>query len=191
MANSQSGTKVSGLPNDNNKLTVTGVINSDTFISLYRDNLRFVHNYLYVRLGNRQDAEDMTALVFEKAWVSLKNYQPTGSFKAWLFTIANRTLVDHYRQSKVTSVPLEAIVEELLDPATNLEENAINQEQLRQILRSIEGLSKDQKEIFYLRFIADLRYKEIAQVTGKGESAVKMTTHRVIDDIRRQCLDNK
>src|SRR5437762_4442240 len=71
---------------------------AESFIRLYHRHLPAVYRYLLARLGQQQDAEDVTALVFERAWTGLKRYRPCGSFRGWLFTIAGRALADHYRQ---------------------------------------------------------------------------------------------
>jgi RNA polymerase sigma-70 factor, ECF subfamily len=162
---------------------------ADSFIQLYRRHLRPVYGYLYTRLGNVQEAEDLTAMVFEKALSSLKNYKPTGSFAGWLFTIAHRTLADHYRQHTPKSVPVEDLADALVDPALGPEETAIRSEQVKIALQIIAGLSHEQQEVIILRFISDLRYNEIAQITGKREAAVKMIAYRALEEIRRRYSD--
>ena len=67
---------------------------ADSFIQLYRTYLPLVYRYLLARLHDQHDAEDVTALVFERMWISLPRYRPTGTFTGWLFTLAHRTLVD-------------------------------------------------------------------------------------------------
>ncbi len=164
----------------------------DDFIQLYQHHLKPVHNYLYARLGNRQDAEDVTAIVFERAWTSLKNYKPNGSFRGWLFTIVHRALADYYRQHKSARnqlVQVEALAETLFDPSAGPEEMALLSERLRQVREAITSLNQEQREVVYLRFVADLHYKEVAQVTGKRESAVKMIAYRALEEIRRRCSD--
>jgi RNA polymerase sigma factor (sigma-70 family) len=158
----------------------------DSFVVLYRRHLRSVYGYLYARLGNRQEAEDVTTLVFERAWTALRRYRPSGSFKSWLFTIARRALADHYRQRKPRPVVVEEVEETLLDPAAGPEEAALASEQLRQVLEIIEGLGREQQEVIALRFMAELRYGEIARITGKREAAVKMIAYRALEEIRRR-----
>ena len=159
---------------------------ADSFVLLYRKHLRPVYGYLYARLGNRQEAEDVTTLVFERAWLSLKRYRPSGSFKSWLFTIAQRGLSDHYRRRKPHPVRVESVADTLLDPAAGPEESALASEELRQVLEIIAGLSREQQEVIALRFMAELHYGEIAQVTGKREAAVKMIAYRALEEIRRR-----
>ena len=158
----------------------------DSFVLLYRKHLRSVYGYLYARLGNRQEAEDVTTLVFERAWIALRRYRSSGSFKGWLFTIARRGLADHYRQRKPRPVEMEDVAETLLDPAAGPEEAALASEQLRQVLEIIASLGREQQEVIALRFMAELRYGEIARIMGKREAAVKMITYRALEEIRRR-----
>src|SRR5207253_11232152 len=65
-------------------------------------------------------------------------------------------------------------------------EAVLASEELRQVLDIIAGLSREQQEVIALRFMAELRYGEIAQVTGKREAAVKMIAYRALEEIRRR-----
>jgi RNA polymerase sigma-70 factor (ECF subfamily) len=162
---------------------------TDSFVMLYRRHLNAVYSYVYARLINRQEAEDVTSLAFERAWQSLPNYRPTGSFKGWLFTIAHRTLADHQRQRRPHPVPLGILADVLHDPAIGPEEAAVIAEQMRIVLQIISGLSREQQEVVTLRFMAELPYGEIAQVVGKREAAVKMIAYRAIEEVRRRYDD--
>ncbi len=164
---------------------------ADSFMRLYRLHVRAVYRYLLARLGHAQDAEDVTAQVFERAWTSLPRFRPTGTFKSWLFTIAQRTLVDHYRQHPAPTLPLDNVAEAMLDPLVGLEDSALASEQLRQVLHLIGRLTPEQQEVMRLRFFAELRYDEIARLTGKRESAVKMMAYRALEEIRRSYQDEK
>ncbi|MDO9129198.1 MAG: sigma-70 family RNA polymerase sigma factor [Anaerolineales bacterium] len=68
------------------------------FAALYHRYLTPVYRYLYRRLGNAHDAEDLTAQVFIEALEGLVAYRERGKFVAWLFTIARHRLTDFYRQ---------------------------------------------------------------------------------------------
>jgi RNA polymerase sigma-70 factor (ECF subfamily) len=163
---------------------------TDSFIVLYRKHLRPVYGYLYARLGDREEAEDLTALVFERALSGIKGYRATGSFAGWLFTIAHRTLADHYRRRRPRQIPVETQAGILLDPATGPEDQAVASDQLRRVLTIIAQLGQEQQDAISLRFMAGLPYAEIAQVMGKREAAVKMIAYRALEEIRRRCGDD-
>lgn len=163
---------------------------ADSFVSLYRKHLRPVYNYLYARLGSREAAEDVTSVTFERAWSSIHRYRSVSSFRGWLFTIAHRALADHYRSRQAPpSVPMDTLADVLLDPTLGPEERALLAEQVRQVLRIVATLRPEQQEVIGLRFMAELRYSEIAQVLGKGEAAVKMIAYRALEEIRRRYRD--
>jgi RNA polymerase sigma-70 factor, ECF subfamily len=159
---------------------------ADSFVTLYRRHLRPVYSYLYARLVNRDEAEDLTSVAWERVWSSLPNYRPTGSFKGWLFTIVHRTLADHYRQKKPRVVPLGILADVLLDPELGPEEATLLSEQLRLVLQILVRLSQEQQEVLTMRFMAGLRFGEIAQALGKREPAVKMIAYRALEEVRRR-----
>src|SRR5215212_1561305 len=115
----------------------------DSFVLLYRKHMRSVYSYLYARLGNRQEAEDVTTVVFERAWTSLKGYRPSGSFRGWLFKIARRSLSDYYRQRKPHPARVDGVAETLADPAAGPEEAALASEQLRHVLEIVASMGRD------------------------------------------------
>ncbi len=164
---------------------------ADSFMRLYRLHVRTVYRYLLARLGRAQDAEDVTAQVFERAWTSLPRFRPSGTFKSWLYTIAHRALVDHYRRPAPPMVSLDDLSAVLTDPVAGPEDGAVTSAQLQQVLNLLERLTPEQREIVSLRFFAELRYEEIARVTGKRESAVKMMAYRALEEIRRSYDDEK
>ena len=162
----------------------------EAFIRLYRGHLAPVYRYLYARLGHKPEAEDVTQQVFERAWLSVGGYRPLagGSFRGWIFTIAHRALADHFRvrARSNANLALDTLDEVLMDPALEPEETAILADQVRVVLRAIQDLPEDGREVITLRFMAELSYAEIARIVGKKEAAVKMAAYRALDTIRRK-----
>ncbi len=162
----------------------------EAFIRLYRAHLMPVYRYLYVRLGDAGDAEDVTQQVFERVWSSLGSFKPVpgGSFKGWLVTIARRALIDHTRERKLNReyVALDTLADQLVDPALEPEAAAMLAEQVQLVMKVIDDLPEEGREVITLRFMAELSYGEIARIMGKKEPAVKMAAYRALDIIRRK-----
>ncbi|MFQ5923219.1 MAG: sigma-70 family RNA polymerase sigma factor, partial [Anaerolineales bacterium] len=69
------------------------------FGRLYESHMDAIYRYIYFRVGEPAQAEDMTEEVFVKAWEALPNYRPTEHpFTSWLYRIAHNLVVDHYRR---------------------------------------------------------------------------------------------
>jgi RNA polymerase sigma-70 factor (ECF subfamily) len=145
---------------------------------LYRRYVTPLYRYLYHRLGNAKDAEDLTAQVFMDALEGLHAYayRERGRFSSWLFTIARRRLMDLYRQ-RPTSLLADDLPDAAFDLHSILERNE-NHARLNQLLGELDD---DRRELLQLRFAAGLEFSEIASVLGKSEGAVKMNVYRTLD----------
>lgn len=92
----------------------------EDFENFYHLELPRIYNFFRYRVGDGQIAEDLTADTFEKAWRKRHHYRhDLASFSTWLFTIARRVAIDHYRKQRPIS-PLESISHLAADE--NLEE---------------------------------------------------------------------
>ena len=141
-----------------------------------------VYRYIHARVGNREDAEDLTAQVFFEALERWPSYREQGKVAAWLFTIARRRVADYYRQAR-PSLSLETLPE-VDDPATPWE-SLVREEELAHLAHLVNQLDEEDQELLRLRFAAGLTYREMAEVLGRSEAAVKMAVHRLIRRLAR------
>lgn len=148
---------------------------AEAFTTLYRRYVTPLYRYLYHRLGNAKDAEDLTAQVFTDALEGLASYRERGQFAAWLFTIAQRRLIDLYRQRP--NDPLDEIADDSPDPQITLEQTEAHAH-LNGLLHKLDD---DRREILRLRFAAGLGFSEIAKLLCRSEGSVKMTFYRTLD----------
>lgn len=147
----------------------------------YRD----VYSYIYYRVSNVQDAEDLTNDVFLKMVEAIRSCRSRGekSFLAWLFRIANNSVVDHHRRQAVRNhLPLdERYLPAHVGPEVPVEIR-LTQERLQQ---AILKLTREQQQVIILRFIEGLSNAETAQILGKSEGAIKSLQHRGLASLRR------
>jgi RNA polymerase sigma-70 factor (ECF subfamily) len=147
----------------------------------YRD----VYAYVYYRVSNVQDAEDLTEDVFLKMVEGIDACRASGekSFLAWLFRIANNRVIDHYRRRAVRDhLPLD---EQRLPMHSGPEGPVQNKLTRERLQRAIPKLTDDQQQVIVLRFVEGLSHAETAQVLGKSEGAVKALQHRGLASLRR------
>jgi len=143
-----------------------------------------VYRYMALRVGRREDAEDLTQLVFERIVSSLPRYQPQGRpFEAWAFRIARNAVIDHHRRHR----PVEALDPEV-EPTSSesLDVLAVRGEQIRDLRRAVACLTPDQQEALALRYAAGLSAEEAAAVMGRRAGTVRGLTFRAIAALRRR-----
>jgi RNA polymerase sigma-70 factor (ECF subfamily) len=148
------------------------------FGELYEENFYRVYAYIARRVRGRHEAEDLTADVFREALASLGRFEWRGvPFVAWLLRIASRTVADHYKRSG----------REAGQPVHELEP-IVPQEIERHVIlfQLVDRLPDAQARVIRLRFVEQKSIKEIAQVLGRSEGAVKQLQLRAIENLRAQ-----
>jgi RNA polymerase sigma-70 factor (ECF subfamily) len=156
-------------------LVEAAVARPAAFDALYRRYLPAVYRYVRARVGSVEDAEDVTSAIFIDALAGLRGYREEGRFAAWLFTIARRRLVAHYRRSGQV---------DLIDADDVSAPTAASDELLDLLTRAMHRLTADRREALTLRFFAGLPIQDVAHTMGKGESATKMLIHRGLLQLR-------
>lgn len=153
------------------------------FTELYGRHSPALLTFLVGLTGDRAMAEDLLQETFVRVYRARHNYEATGSFRAWLFTIGRRLVIDWRRSRKITWI----------DDATALEtasapERAEDRIEARDLIFRIEGalnrLPPAQREVVLLSRYAALDTDEIARVTGQTPGAVRVTLHRALQRLR-------
>ena len=142
-----------------------------------------VYRYVAVRIRRREDAEDLTHLVFERIVSALPRYKQNGRpFSAWAFRIARNAVIDHQRRLRPTD-SLSGIAEP--SEGIGLEALSVREEELRELRDAIRRLTPDQQEAIALRYAAGLSAEEAARVMGRRAGTVRGLTFRAIEALRR------
>lgn len=153
----------------------------DAFGKLYQHYGDRIYRFVYFRCGqHRENAEDIAADVFVKAWEKLHTFKK-GNFQAWLYMIAKNTLVDFYRSTKM-QVPLS---EDVVDNKPSIVDMVSMSLETQRVKEAMKELTPEQQEVLALRFIEDLSYKEIAEIVAKQEDAVRALSSRGIKELRK------
>ena len=142
-----------------------------------------IYRYVAVRLRRREDAEDVTQLVFERIVGALPRYRHDGKpFAAWAFRIARNAVIDHQRRLRPTE-PLGAIAEPR--DGIELEALSLRDEEIRELRAAMSRLTADQREALALRYAAGLSAEEAAQIMGRQAGTIRGLTFRAIESLRR------
>lgn len=141
--------------------------------------------YAVHMLGNREDAEEALQDAFIRAWRALGRCREPERFDAWLFRIlANRCRTrggrrQRYEATFVQDERVLRLAPHQAPPATEGEpawDEAVD--------RALTSLEPEQREAFLLKYVEELSYEEMAELTGEGISALKMRVKRAADRLR-------
>jgi RNA polymerase sigma-70 factor, ECF subfamily len=152
----------------------------DAFASLYDTYREGLRRYILRRLADPEQAEDLTSLVFLRAWENLDTFRIGRSlFGAWLHRIAHHAVIDHYRTRK-TVVALEDAAPLQLSYADEIDKKIDLQILAQELLQGLKVLTGTQQEVLILRFILGYTTSEIAQSLHKQQGAVRALQMRAI-----------
>ncbi|UFJ43248.1 RNA polymerase sigma factor [Brevibacillus humidisoli] len=155
------------------------------FTELYDEYFDRVNRYLRCRVYNPWDADDLTTTVFLKALEKFEQYSRTSPFASWIFRIAHNTFVDYLRKNKELPVDNSQLLVEEVDETWQPERQALSNEEIHLLQERLELLSPDQRDVLTLRYFADLKISQVAEVLGKTESSVKMLSHRGLQQLQK------
>jgi RNA polymerase sigma-70 factor, ECF subfamily len=153
------------------------------FATLYDRFCVPVYRYLYSRVGNQTDTEDLTTQTFLAALENLPRYREQGQFAAWLFRIARAKVMDYFRQGK-SEVSLEVL--EIHTDETDPLELVIQRQEVVQLSHIIQQMDPEERELLRLRYVAKLSFPEMATLLKKNEAAVKKSLYRLLARIQSQ-----
>lgn len=158
------------------------------FEALYRDLSPLVRNYL--RLHGASDPDDLASETFLSVLTGLGSFHgDEGKFRAWVFTIAHRRLVDEWRRAgrrPQNAEPGEGLLERL---GGNAEDDALDSLGAQAVEELCASLSPDQRAVLLLRILADLTVEQVAEALGRSVPSVKALQRRGLRTLRGEILD--
>ena len=157
----------------------------EVFGILYERYLNLIYRYIRCRVSEEHSAEDLTEVVFLKAFEALDRYQERGwPFSAFLYQIARNQLADHHR-GQPNEVSLEE-AQDLESTDADMDERVIVDEKVRGMQEALEELPEDYQEVIRLRLLLDLTTTEVAVHLNRSEGAIRILLHRAIAALRKQ-----
>jgi RNA polymerase sigma-70 factor (ECF subfamily) len=150
---------------------------------LYEEYYDKLAHYVYVRIGNKEEAEDIAGEVFLKALKSLKSYKEQGiPMQGWLFRIAHNLTVDYIRKAdKRRTVPMDSVILTGEDNPVDAAEQNI---EFERVTEAMKQLTIEQREVINLRFFGGLTSKEVGDILSKSDGAVREMQRAAIEKIR-------
>ncbi len=155
------------------------------FDMLYERYAKKVYAKSLSMLKNTDEAEDAVHDIFMKILLKLSKFNLRSKFSTWLYAITYNHCIDKIRLNKKRNI--NQIEDEMLDIPDGTEDNEkflleIKVERLGTIL---EKIPKEDKAILMMKYLEEMKIKEIAQITQRTDSAIKMQLKRARHKLER------
>lgn len=153
------------------------------FGELYDHYIERIYRFIFFKVGNREEAEDVTSEVFLKAWNYLTDERrvEVKSFSGLIYTIARSRLIDFYRTKSRRQECSIDYVPELELAVTDKQLSAVaNIHDIETVLSAVKKMKQSYQEVILLRYLDELSISEIAQILNKSNGSVRVLLHRAL-----------
>lgn len=159
----------------------------EEFSEIFKAYYKRVYNYIYYRVNCQYVAEDLTSEVFEAVMVKRDSYsKEKAPFEVWVFAIARNKVNDHFRGLKKRNFFSLDVIKDFISGDKTPESEAIEAEENRELFKALETLDKRERNVVALKFGAQLKNIEIAQVLDITESNVGVILYRTMKKLKKE-----
>jgi RNA polymerase sigma-70 factor, ECF subfamily len=156
-------------------------LDTPTLETLYERHVRSIYRFVYSKVGNREEAEDLTSQVFLKAACGIDSSRDALSAQGWLFQVARTTIADHWRsvyQLRANSLDdlLDAGLELPAEERGRVDTGATD----RRVEHILAGLPERYRDVLTYRFLRNYSIRETAVALGISEANVKVIQFRAL-----------
>lgn len=155
----------------------------ESFSELFQRHRDTCTRFAVRMLGSRTDADDVLQSAFMRAFRGLRKCRDRDRFGGWLYQIVInecRTFASRQKRREQRFVADQEIIDRAVTPVETESGDAMSEH----VQRALARLPAEQKEAFLLKYVEELSYEEISEVTGVGVSALKMRVKRACDGLR-------
>jgi RNA polymerase sigma-70 factor (ECF subfamily) len=172
----------------------------DAFEVLLHRHERKLFNFIYRLVGHREKANDLLQETFLRVVKNAQGYTRKAKFTTWLYTIARNASIDELRKMKLrrhksfeqpTNPSGEGwAMKDRLSGSRDDGFHGTDAAEVRsRINEAMNHLSQDQREVFVMREIMQMRFKEIAEVVGTSENTIKSRMRYALENMRLYLSD--
>lgn len=147
----------------------------EDFEAIYRRHLTEVYRFLLKLSGSPDAAEELTQQTFAIAFEKIGRFQDRGKIIVWLCQIAK---LEYYAWRRKNKSGMERLDEELPSGEETALEQVIRKEDGENAKRILHGLPEPYREVFLLRVMGEMSFKNIGRIFGKSESWGRVTFFR-------------
>ena len=169
---------------DRNLALRAGKGDAAAFGALYDRYVDAVYRYVFYRVRNDADAEDLVSDVFMRALRAIPRYEPRVAFLAWLYRIARNAVIDRARRSHTQISFEDALAHPGVDQVVEPDATILALSDKDAVRGALAKLTPLQQEVIVLRFVEGYSTHEIATLVGKREGTVRGIQFRALEALR-------
>ena len=162
---------------------------ADAFAALYDQYVEPIYRFVYLKVSNKEEAEDLTSDIFLRAWDYLikEEERMVDNFRALIYAMARNRIVDLYRERarrKEWLITVGQSEEQLAMLSAKGEPAVEGEEVMNQLLPKIQQLKQEYQDVIHLKYIEGLSTRQTAKVLGKSSTNVRVTLHRALKKLK-------
>ena len=158
---------------------------SAAFGLLYDKHVAAIYRYVYYRVRDDAEAEDLTSDVFMRALKAMPRYEPRQAFLAWLYRIARNAVIDRARRGNRQVSYEDALEHPTPDQIVVPDDQVLAHSDNETLRGALAKLTPLQQEVVVLRYLEGYSTQEVARIVGKREGTVRGIQFRAIGALRQ------
>lgn len=173
------------------------------FALLVRRHQSPLYNFAVRQLRNPSAAEEVVQDAFVRVVHNAAEFKHASRFSTWLYTITRNLCIDHVRKRSLRNHPSldepkhgqseggegPTLGDRTADGRANVERTAVAGEIRERLLAAVDELPDEQREVFLLREVSNVPFKEIAEIVGVPENTVKSRMRYALERLQAALSD--
>lgn len=154
------------------------------FLDAYEAHADAIFRHCYFRVHDREEAQDLMQETFTRTWDYLAEGKTVDNIRAFLYRIATNLIID--RSRKKSSHSLDELTEgglQIADPQAH--HQVATTVDVHQALKILDQLPDEQRILVTMRYVEDMRPKDIARILGLSENVVSVRLHRALKTLQQ------
>ena len=156
----------------------------DQFAEKYQQFFPRVFAYIYGRVHNVHQAEDLCSEVFERAFVKMGSLRNDEAFSTWLFTIARNLVTSHARKQGRESIVDHDVMKSVVASNVSVENEVLVRDEVAAVVECLKTFPQREQDIVSLKFDAELPNSQIAGIMSLSEPNVRVILFRTLRKLR-------
>jgi RNA polymerase sigma-70 factor, ECF subfamily len=174
-------------------------IDQRAFQAFYQERFKPIYRFVYNKVGNREEAEDLTSEIFLKAMNGINLERDPMSIQQWLYLVTRTIIADYWRRYyRMTTSSLDELCDDGWEEPAVEEPMLVNIEQVERVQHVLQALPERYREVLTCRFLLNLSVKATALRMDVTVANVKILQFRalkravdleyVVDDLQLQAM---